>query len=337
MRADRLLSALLLLQAHGKQTGRELATRLDVSERTIHRDMEALSAAGVPVFALRGIRGGWQLDDQWRTQVPGLDETELRAFLMAQPRIVGDKYLAAAAERALDKLLAALPAALRRRAARMRQRLYVDTTGWYGRTESLSALPAVQDALSRDRKLLITYVKPGREVRNSAETAGVAPDERVVDPLGLVAKGPTWYLVAHTAAGFRTFRVARIERARVLESPCERPPDFDLAAHWKASTAAFMESRRQLKVTLRMEPSAAGKLKDWFLPVVVLGPSSRADRWVTLQARFDDEEQATFTVLGFGARVEVLAPLTLRERVDSELTATLDRRRRSSARPGGAA
>lgn len=127
MRADRLLSALLLLQAHGKQTGRELAARLDVSARTIHRDMEALSAAGVPVFALRGVRGGWQLDEQWRTQVPGLDEAELRAFLMAQPRIVGDQVLADAAERALDKLLAALPDTLRQRAVAMRQRLFVDT------------------------------------------------------------------------------------------------------------------------------------------------------------------------------------------------------------------
>src|SRR5688572_30274178 len=105
MKADRLLSVLLLLQAHGKQTGRELAARLEVSERTVHRDMCALSAAGVPVFALRGVRGGWQLDEGWRTQVPGLDEVELRAFLMAQPRVIGDAKLASAAERALDKLM----------------------------------------------------------------------------------------------------------------------------------------------------------------------------------------------------------------------------------------
>jgi predicted DNA-binding transcriptional regulator YafY len=332
MRADRLLSALLVLQAHGKQTGRELAARLAVSERTIHRDMEALSAAGVPVFALRGTRGGWQLDDQWRTQVPGLDETELRAFLMAQPRIVGDKYLAAAAERALDKLFAALPATLRRRAARMRQRLYVDTTGWYGRTENLSALPTVQDALSRDRKLVITYAKPGRGERTPAETAevGEGPD-RVVDPLGLVAKGATWYLVAQTAKGYRTFRVSRIQRARVLDIACDRPPDFDLASHWKTSTAAFMESRQRLTVTLRMDPSAAGRLKEWFRPVTLLGPSARADHWITLQAKFDDEDQAMFIVLGFGARVEVVSPPGLRQRVKQELMAALARRHEGTA------
>ncbi|MGH9332908.1 MAG: helix-turn-helix transcriptional regulator, partial [Vicinamibacteria bacterium] len=135
MRADRLLSLLLLLQGHGRMTGRELAKRLEVSERTVHRDMEALGAAGVPVFALRGSHGGWQLDEDWRTRVPGLDGAELRALLMAQPRVLGDARLARAAERALDKLLASLPVSLRQQAASIRQRLHVDTTGWSGATE----------------------------------------------------------------------------------------------------------------------------------------------------------------------------------------------------------
>ena len=153
MRADRLLSALLLLQARGQMTGRDLALKLEVSERTVHRDMEALSAAGVPVFALRGSHGGWLLDEDWRTQVPGLDEAELRALLMAQPRSLGDKHLAAAADRAIGKLMAALPLSMRERAASIRDRLYVDTTGWRGTTENLSMLAIVQDAVSLDRKL----------------------------------------------------------------------------------------------------------------------------------------------------------------------------------------
>src|SRR5580765_5854818 len=135
MKADRLLSALLLLQAHGRLTGRELAKRLEVSPRTVHRDMEALSAAGVPVFALRGSCGGWQLDEDWRTRVPGLDEAELRALLMAQPRVIGDTRLAAAAERALGKLMASLPVSMRAQANAIRQRLHIDTTGWRGLTE----------------------------------------------------------------------------------------------------------------------------------------------------------------------------------------------------------
>src|ERR1051326_7902029 len=178
MKSDRLLSTLLLLQAHGRLTGRSLAERLEVSMRTVHRDMEALSAAGVPVFALRGAQGGWQLDQGWRTQVPGLDEAELRALLMSQPRVIGDVRLAAAAESALGKLVASLPLAMRERAASIRQRLHVDTTGWRGTGENLAMLPVVQDAVARDRKLAIHYRSEERELV-----------ERIVDPLRLVGKG----------------------------------------------------------------------------------------------------------------------------------------------------
>src|SRR5262250_1776663 len=251
MRADRLLSELLLLQAHGRLTGREIAKRLEVSERTVHRDMEALSAARVPVFALRGSRGGWQLDEDWRTQVPGLEESELRALLMAQPRIIGDPRLAAAAERALGKLMAALPGSLREQAANIRQRLYVDTAGWRGTTEDVSMLPIAQEAVARDRKLEMHYRPPGRE-----------SGDRIVDPLGLVAKGTAWYLVANTPRGFRTYRVSRIERANLLDQPCERPHDFDLAGYWKSSTAEFRE-RLRYNATLRLEPRTADMMKTW--------------------------------------------------------------------------
>jgi len=162
MRADRLLSILLLLQARGRVTGRELATQLEVSARTVHRDLEALGAAGVPVLALRGSRGGWELSEGWRTQVPGLDDAELRALLMAQPRVIGDRPLAAAAERALAKLMAAMPEPQRKRAASMRQRLYVDPIGWRGTTENLSMLPVVQDAVTHDRKLSMRYRSAGK-------------------------------------------------------------------------------------------------------------------------------------------------------------------------------
>src|ERR1017187_3840182 len=140
MKADRLLSVLLLLQAKGRVTERELAERLEVSQRTIHRDHEALSAARIPLVALRGSQGGWELEKGWRTQVPGLDEAELRALLMAQPRAVGHPRLAAAAESALNKLMAALPGPMRAQAAAMRERLHVDATGWRETGEDLSML-----------------------------------------------------------------------------------------------------------------------------------------------------------------------------------------------------
>lgn len=312
MRADRLLSALLILQAHGKLTVRQLAKKLEVSYRTAYRDLEALSAAGVPVLALRGSQGGWQLDEEWRTRVPGLDDAELRAFLMAQPRVVGDGPLAAAAQRALDKLMAAMPVTLRARAAFIRQRLYVDTAGWRGVSENLASLPVVQDAVSRDRKLSIRYHKPNGDI-----------SERLVDPLGVVAKGMTWYLVANTDEGLRTFRVSRIEKAALLDLPIERPRDFDLAAYWKSSTDRLRDSRSRFTVTLRLEPRAADELSMWIKATRI---ATREDGWVTLQADFDDEERACFYAQGLGARVEVLEPQSLRERVMASAAAVIARK-----------
>jgi len=324
MKADRLLSALLLLQARGRVTGREMAERLEVSGRTVHRDMEALSAAGVPVYALRGAKGGWQLDEDWRTQVPGLDEAELRALLMAQPRVLGDPRLVAAGERALGKLVASLPVSMRTQANAMRQRLHVDTTGWRGLTEAVDALPLVQEAVARDRRLAFRYRKPDGETT-----------VREVDPLGLVAKGTAWYLVANTADGFRTFRVSRLDRARLLETPSVRPPGFDLAAHWKTSTEELREGRPRYRATLRLDPRASERVMFWrppgakgasprgpvakrAVPRVAKGQSPKSD-WLIRELEFDDEDQACFVALGFGSRAEVLAPASLKARVRDEI------------------
>ena len=322
MKADRLLSALLLLQAHGRMTGREMSRRLEVSLRTVHRDMEALSMAGVPVYALRGARGGWQLDEGWRTQVPALDEAELLGLLMAQPRVVGDSTLAGAAESALRKLTAALPTALRERAASIRQRLYVDTTGWRGNAENLAMLPIVQDAVSRDRKLSFLYRRAGENVEAA---------QRVVDPLGLVAKGSAWYLVAKTPEGFRTYRVSRIEEAAVLDIPAERPPNFDLESHWKSSTDAFRENLPRVHATLRLAPSAAAWVRRWRMAWAEQGPPD-ASGWITFAARFDPEDQACFMVLGLGGGAEVIEPPALRARVADEVR-TMNSRIALATRP----
>ncbi len=316
MRADRLLAALLLLQARGRLTGRELARRLEVSVRTVHRDMEALGAAGVPVLALRGARGGWQLDPGWRTRVPGLDETELSALLMAQPRVLGDARLARAAERALDKLMAALPSGLREQAASIRQRLHVDTSGWRGVPEDLTWLPVCQEAVARDRKLAFSYRRADRE-----------RVERVVDPLGLVAKVGAWYLVAATPAGLRTYRVSRIEEARLLEELSARPAAFDLAAYWRASTEEFRQSHRRYEATLRLEPAAAESLARWCPMEIEVPATADPEGRPTLRVQFDDEEQACFVAMGYGARADVLAPESLRARVAGERAAALERSR----------
>jgi predicted DNA-binding transcriptional regulator YafY len=310
MRADRLLTIVLLLQARGRMTGREMASRLEVSARTLHRDMESLSAAGVPVFALRGSRGGWQLDENWRTQVPGLDEAELRALLMSQPRVLGDAGLAAAAERALGKLMAALPASMRDRAASIRQRLHVDTTAWRGMTEDLSMLPVVQDAVAHDRKLSLLYSRAGGQTV-----------ERVVDPLGLVAKGSTWYLVAAIDQSIRTYRVSRIESAKLLDERSERATDFNLAEYWRTSTQEFKDGWPRFEVTLRVHPETLKWMMKWRAVSLLHPEQPDPDGWEMLRIQFEEEEQACFVVLGMGSRVQVIAPDRLRERVAEEIRA----------------
>ncbi len=300
MKADRLMSVLLLLQARGQVTERELAEQLEVSQRTIHRDLESLSAARVPVSAMRGAQGGWQLEKGWRTQVPGLDEAELRALLMAQPRSLGNKALSAAAQRALNKLMASLPEPMKVQAAHMQQRLHVDPTGWRDRGEDISMLSAVQEAVARDRRLAFEYTR-----------ADGAESSRTVDPLGLVSKGLSWYLVARTANGMRTFRVSRMRRVTVLAVVFERPARFDLEAHWKASTIELDRKRNNYGTVLSVTAGAAQRLGHWCVTRALPTRSKDTDRTL-MEVDFDDEQMARFFVLGFGTAVQVIEPAALR-------------------------
>jgi predicted DNA-binding transcriptional regulator YafY len=319
MKADRMLSILLQLQARGRLTSQHLAKRLEVSMRTIHRDMEALSAAGVPVFALRGAQGGWMLDENWQTQVPGLDETELRAFLMAQPQVIGDRRLAAAAESGLGKLLAAMPSALRAQAASMRQRLFVDAVSWRSTPEDLSALPVIQDGVARDRKLSFVYA--GRGYGGEPPRSG--PRERIVDPLGLVVKGSTWYLVARSEKEPRTFRVSRISKAKLLNHPAERPAHFDLEKYWKESTRQFEKQLPGCEVVLRLKTETAEELKKWIGVNALRTAKPQRQGWTLAKVVFDDDHHAQFVVQGLGASAEVVAPVDLRDHVLSSAAGVL--------------
>ncbi|GGG63718.1 helix-turn-helix transcriptional regulator [Edaphobacter dinghuensis] len=305
MKASRLMSALMLLQAHGQLSTRELAERLEVSQRTVHRDMEALCIAGIPLLAMRGAQGGWRLEKGWRTQVPGLDEPELRALLMTQPRALGDPKLSAAAERAFGKLMAALPVSMRRQAEAMRERLHVDHTGWHPSSEDLSMLPLVQDAVARDCRLTFDYT------RADGDTA-----PRTVDPLGLVAKGSTWYMVGRAANGLRTYRVSRMQAVTVLATSFERPAKFSLGAYWSESTAQLQQARQSYEVTLLLDPQAARSIGQWMHAVPVKpGATKLPEGWSALRVGFENEHQARFVTLGFGPKARVLEPKQLRERV----------------------
>jgi predicted DNA-binding transcriptional regulator YafY len=309
VKADRLMSVLLLLQARGQVTERELAEQLEVSQRTIHRDLESLSAARIPVSAIRGAQGGWQLEKGWRTRVPGLDESELTALLLAQPRTLGNPRLASAAQSALNKLMAAMPEPLKAQAAHVQQRLHVDPTGWRGTGEDLSLLAIVQDAVARDRKVAFDYTR-----------ADGQQSSRTVDPLGLVSKGLSWYLVGRTPNGMRTFRVSRMKRVTVLAVGFERPARFDLAAHWQQSTAELDSKRASISAVLSLTPEAATRVQSWCTTKAAPQEYVRktGEGRKVLQVFFDHESEARFIILGLGTAVRVLDPAPLRQWVENE-------------------
>ena len=307
MRADRLLSIMLLLQVYRRLTAGELARRLEVSERTIHRDMEALSTAGVPVTALRGTGGGWALVDGYRTNLTGLNAAEVQTlFSGLPPSLLADLKLDRARDAAHVKLLAALPPSARADAEYARRRVHVDVAGWGGADEQVPHLHTVQEAVWRGRQLLFAY----------GSDCGEA-SERAVDPLGLVAKGGVWYLVARAADGeVRSYRVSRVTSARVSEEPCERPAGFDLAAFWAESVARFKSHAPSFHATFRAHKSVLHLLPyaGRFSRVESLGEAD-ADGWASVHMRFQFEEDAAGLALGFGTKVEVVEPVDLRERI----------------------
>jgi predicted DNA-binding transcriptional regulator YafY len=307
MRADRLLSILLLLQVHRRLTAGQLAARLEVSPRTIHRDMDALSAAGVPVYAERGAGGGWSLTEGFRTNATGLTEAEIRTLFLAGPsRLLADLGLEGAAEAALIKLLAALPSAHRRRAEDVRQRIHIDVAGWHpGESDAVPALPTLQEAIWSERRLRLTYQPTGGE-----------PRERQVDPLGLVARGSTWYLIAAIDGEPRTYRVSRIVEAHLSAEPFVRPPDFDLAAHWEASKASFVGGLPRYVATVRVAPEVLPRL-GFIGRFARTEPAAEPDPdgWTRVAFRFQFAEDAREVLLGFGPNAEVLDPPELQEAI----------------------
>jgi predicted DNA-binding transcriptional regulator YafY len=306
MRADRLLSILLLLQVRQRLTARELAKRLEVSERTIHRDMEALSIAGIPVTAERGIGGGWRLLEAYHTNLTGLNEAEIQALFFTKPaRLLADLGLRKASNAALIKLLAALPSMSRQDAERVTQRIHVDSTGWHHTEEDISALSTLQEAIWKERKVSIIYQRDGS---NSFE--------RLVDPLGLVAKGSTWYLVAAVEGEVRSYRVSRVHGARLTEQSCVRPREFDLAAFWEQSSTHFVANLPHYPVTVRMAQEVLEKVyhAGRYARIEHANPPDSGG-WITLRLQFELEEAACGYLLSFGPQVEILEPLALREKV----------------------
>jgi predicted DNA-binding transcriptional regulator YafY len=292
VRASRLVSFLLVLQTRGQLTAAELAQRLEVSERTVQRDAQALAAAGVPIVSLRGPAGGYRLDHGYRTRLTGLDVAEAEALFVGPAAELGlGRELAAGRL----KLLASLPAELQERASRASRLFHVDARGWFREEDRAPCLPVIAGALWRDRRLDIRYREGSKLV------------SRRLDPLGLVLKAGVWYLLARRRGVERVYRVSRIVTARERTESCTRPPDFDLAAAWAERSDAFERGRPQIEVTVRVPRSQIRYLRD----ARVVDDGEQA----TVVALFDGLDRAFHELLAYGPHAQVLAPTQLRERI----------------------
>jgi predicted DNA-binding transcriptional regulator YafY len=293
MRASRLLAILLALQARGRVTAEALAAEFEVSARTIYRDIDALSMAGVPVYGDKGHGGGFSLVDGYRTRLTGLSDGEAEALWLAGlPGPAAAMGMGAAASVAGAKLLAALLVKATARADRIGGRFHLDPVDWYRAAEAVPHLPALVRAVLDERVVAMRY-----------EGWSGTHDWRV-EPLGVVLKAGGWYLVANGRGKARTFRVAAVMSLVVEDAAFERPPGFDLAAHWLASQADFEARLRPL--TTRVRASEEGRRRIARLGAYAAVAVAGADEEVDLPV--ESVDQAALLLLGLGPEVEALDP-----------------------------
>lgn len=320
MRAERLVALLFLLQQRQRATAAELAEALEVSERTVYRDVEALLAAGVPLWTEQGRSGGIRLMPGWRTRLDGLTGKEAAAiFAVGVPELLAELGLGSALTAARAKVLSGLPAELRAYAERISNRFHLDAPGWFHRQEETAHLATVAEAVAEQRRLAVRYRRADRVV------------DRELDPLGLVVKAGVWYLVARPTSGdeVRTYRVARLESATATEVPFERP-EFDLVTWWTQTSARFERSLLRERVRLRLSPRGMRALRsvtDEDAAVEALGTASEPDGegWREVELAVESLPVATGQLASLGADAEVLEPVELREMMAALGTAIAER------------
>jgi predicted DNA-binding transcriptional regulator YafY len=301
MRADRLLSMMMLLQTRGKMTAETLAQALGVSRRTILRDVDALSFAGVPVYSVGGHGGGIALDEAYRTTLTGLQQAEVQSlFIASNAAVLRDLGLSAASEGLLLKLLASLPDTQRPTVDHIRQRLLIDPSWWWNDTQSPPFWEALQQAVYDDHLIEVTYEHYNGEIV-----------ERVLEPYSLVYKGSLWYLVAQREDEMRTYRIARFHRVTLLDQSFMRRRDYDLSAYWQANTAAFIQSFSEYRFTLRVHPERAAFVK-WLMPGRwQIDDDAEDNDWIRIRIVMDSPVMAKMLVFGLGDMCEVIEPTDL--------------------------
>jgi predicted DNA-binding transcriptional regulator YafY len=320
MRASRLVTLLLLLQTRGRMTAAELARELEVSERTVHRDVDALSEAGVPIYAERGPHGGVQLVEGYRTRLTGMTAEEAEAlFLSGLPGPAAELGLGTVVTAARLKVLAALPTELRSRASRLVERFHLDATGWFQAGEPVPHLGTLASAVWESRLLEMDYERGDERVH------------RTLEPLGLVLKSGIWYMVAAHDGQIRTYRVSRVVAATLSEDRFPRPEAFDLPAYWAESIAAYEQEAPRIEVVVRVDPAYLDRLSDFVgrQPVVdaerLTDGDPDAQGWTRLRLRLDWPDEAPGRLLGLGGHIEVLDPPDVREQLQEAARAALER------------
>jgi predicted DNA-binding transcriptional regulator YafY len=306
MRASRLLSILILLQTRGRLPALELARHFEVSVRTIYRDVDQLSAAGVPVIADKGRYGGFSLRDGYRTTLTGLTATEAEALLLAGVgKAAADLGIGAEAAAAQLKMLASLPAATGDSALRIGSRFHLDPHDWYSRAEAIDILPRLASAVWNDRRIHIEYVSWKAVVK------------RDVDPLGLVLKAGIWYLVAAVADAPRSYRVSNIRQLEERPDNFRRPRRFDLAAYWSAASRDFEARLLGARATVKLSPAGLRMLREVSAAAAQAAEAAsrpcRPAGWIRAEIPVERMEFATRQLLRLGTEVEVLAPPALRQ------------------------
>ena len=325
MKADRLITLLLLLQSRSRRTARSLAEALEVSERTIYRDVDALCAAGVPLYAERGPEGGILLADGYRRALTHFGEDEIRALFISGSSPLADLGLDRGLAQALEKLRGGLPDVQRRAAEQSRARIHLDARRWNQGEPPRELLTVLRRVVWDDRRVRIRY-----EDRNRKATT------RTIDPFGLVSKAGVWYLVARSAGEMRSFRVERIANVEELHERFERPPDFNLDVHWNETTDRFRDEQIpiRIQVTIRVHDPDFGEVVNYW-------ESEEIDAAATgeriLRVTFPAEAAAVHQLLAWGARVSIAEPLALRDLIVARAREILNHykstRRKSRSNP----
>jgi predicted DNA-binding transcriptional regulator YafY len=321
MRASRLLSILLLLQTRGRMSAQALADEFEVSVRTIYRDLDDLSAAGVPVYAERGRSGGFQLLDGYRTRLTGMTQQEVEALMLSGlPGPAAELGLGQAMAAAQLKLVAALPNERREEAGRIAARFHLDPMGWYQHAERADLVPILADAVWNERRIRVRY-------ESWKDTV-----DRELEPLGLAMKGGVWYLVARAGGKARTYRVSNIHKLDVTTERFTRPPRFDLASCWSEWAKDFEARLYRDTAVVRLSPRAMQRLQ-LLAPAVAASARRTARRpdkrgWMRAEIPIESVNHAAGELLKLGADVVALAPDALCQRmraISAEMSALYGR------------